>query len=48
MHLAFKQLGIVLDVLLERFPDLRLKDADAAVARGTAIRGPSSLPVQLR
>jgi cytochrome P450 len=48
MHLAFKQLGIVLDVLLERFPDLRLVDAEAAVARGTAIRGPSALPVRLR
>jgi len=48
MHLAFKQIGIALDVLLERFPNLQLTDPEAAVPRGTAIRGPSALPVRLR
>ena len=42
------QQNIVASEQMERFPDLRLVDAEAAVARGTSIRGPSALPVRLR
>ena len=45
MHLARKQLAVVLDVLLARLPDLRLTDIDAALPVGTILRGPEHLPV---
>jgi cytochrome P450 len=45
MHLARKQLAVVLDVLLERLPDLRLTDVSAAVPKGAVLRGPEQLPV---
>jgi cytochrome P450 len=45
LHLARRQLRVALDVLLERLPDLRLLDSDAAVPRGAILRGPASLPV---
>lgn len=46
MHLARKQLAVVLDVLLERLPDLRLTDEVAARPCGTMLRGPEALPVR--
>ena len=46
MHLARKQLAVVLDVLLERLPDLRLVDEQAARPCGTMLRGPESIPVR--
>ncbi len=45
MHLARKQLLVVLDVLLDRLPELALIDCDKAVPTGTVLRGPLSLPV---
>jgi cytochrome P450 len=46
MHLARRQLAVTLDVILERLPDLRLLDPEAAVPRGAILRGPTSLPVR--
>lgn len=46
MHLARKQLAVVLDVLLERLPDLQLIDEEAARPCGTMLRGPEKLPVR--
>jgi len=46
MHLARKQLAVVLDVLIERLPDLQLCDPSAAEPAGTVLRGPASLPVR--
>lgn len=46
MHLARKQLAVVLDVLLERLPDLRLVDEQAARPCGTMLRGPERIPVR--
>ncbi len=45
MHLARKQLAVVLDVLLERLPALTLTDEEAARPCGTMLRGPEVLPV---
>ena len=45
MHLARKQLAVVLDLLLERLPNLRLTDERAARPCGTMLRGPETLPV---
>ncbi len=46
MHLARKELVITLDVLCERFPTLRLLDAEAARPIGTVLRGPRTLRVE--
>jgi cytochrome P450 len=46
MHLARKQLAVVLDVLLARLPDLRLADEAAARPAGSVLRGPRRLPVR--
>ena len=46
MHLARKQLSVVLDVLLERLPELRLVDEQSARPCGTMLRGPETLPVE--
>lgn len=43
MHLARKQLAVVLDVLLERLPNLSLGDVAAAAPSGTVLRGPQTL-----
>ena len=45
MHLARQELRVALDVLVERLPDLRLLDLDAAQPRGTMLRGPTALQV---
>lgn len=45
MHLARKQLRVVLDVLVERLPRLALEDVDAARPTGTVLRGPRRLPI---
>ena len=44
MHLARRQLAVALDVLMERLPQLRLRDVDAAQPRGAILRGPERLP----
>lgn len=46
MHLARKQLAVVLDVLLERLPNLTLSDEGDARPCGTMLRGPETLPVR--
>jgi cytochrome P450 len=46
MHLARRQLAVALDVLLERFPDLRLANAGQAEPRGALLRGPARLDVR--
>ncbi|MEE4660291.1 MAG: cytochrome P450, partial [Halieaceae bacterium] len=46
MHLARKQLAVVLDVLIERLPGLQLSDPQAAQPSGTVLRGPVTLPVR--
>ncbi len=48
MHLARKELGIALDVLCERLPEMRLLDAAEAQPTGTVLRGPQTLRVALR
>lgn len=48
MHLARKEMLVALEVLLDRFPDLALLDAEAARPRGATVRGPAVLPVRLR
>lgn len=45
MHLARKELSLVLDVVLERLPDLRLLDVEAAQPAGAVMRGPLTFPV---
>jgi len=45
MHLARRQLSVVLDVLLERLPQLKLEDEPVARPCGTMLRGPEALPV---
>lgn len=45
MHLARKELALVLDVVLERLPNLKLLDAEAAQPVGAVMRGPRTLPV---
>lgn len=47
MHLARKQLRVVLDVLGERLPELRLIDPAASRPTGTMLRGPQRLAVAL-
>ncbi|MBW2160296.1 MAG: cytochrome P450 [Deltaproteobacteria bacterium] len=44
-HLARKELSLVLDVVLERLPNLVLLDPDASQPVGAIIRGPHTLPV---
>lgn len=48
MHLARKEMLVGLEALLERFPELRLLDADAAAPWGATVRGPRAIPVRLR
>jgi cytochrome P450 len=49
MHLAKKELSIALDVLIDRFPKLRLQgDPQASAPTGAIIRGPKTLPVALQ
>jgi cytochrome P450 len=45
MHLARKELALVLDVVLERLPNLKLLDPEAAQPVGAVMRGPRTLPV---
>jgi cytochrome P450 len=45
MHLARKELALVLDVVLERLPKMRLLDPDGAQPVGAVMRGPQTLPV---
>jgi cytochrome P450 len=47
LHLARKEIRSAAEVLLERFPDLRLLDEGSARPRGTTIRGPAHLRVAL-
>lgn len=44
-HLARRELLTALDTLLERLPNLRLLDADAALPRGGVLRHPTALHV---
>jgi cytochrome P450 len=44
-HLARKELALVLDVVLERLPNLVLLDPVASQPVGAIIRGPHTLPV---
>jgi cytochrome P450 len=48
MHLARKELRVALDVLCERFPDLRMLDAQASQPVGTVLRSPAELRVSTR
>ena len=48
MHLAREEMRVALDALAERFPGLRLLDADAALPTGAVLRAPERLPVALR
>ena len=45
MHLARKQLSLVLDVVLQRLPNLTLLDPEAAQPSGAVMRGPLTFPV---
>jgi cytochrome P450 len=45
MHLARKELALVLDVVLERLPNLKLLDPEAGQPVGAVMRGPRTLPV---
>ncbi len=45
MHIARKNMQVVLRVFLQRFPDLELADPDGAMPCGTFLRGPKSLAV---
>jgi cytochrome P450 len=45
MHLARKELALVLDVVLERLPNLKLLDPKAGRPVGAVMRGPQTLPV---
>ncbi|ASY64869.1 Plant-inducible protein PinF2, hypothetical-like, contributes to virulence [Sinorhizobium sojae CCBAU 05684] len=47
-HVARRTVGkIILPMLFDRFPDMRLPDPDAVVWRGFGFRGPINLPVIL-
>lgn len=46
MHLARHELRMALDVLVERLPNMQLMDHDAALPRGTMLRGPQALHVR--
>jgi cytochrome P450 len=48
MHLARKEMRVALDALAERFPGMRLLDAEAALPTGAVLRAPERLPVALR
>lgn len=43
MHLARKELGVTLDLLIERFPNLELMDVDSSKPCGTVFRSPQQL-----
>jgi cytochrome P450 len=43
MHLARKELGVTLDLLIERLPNLRLIDLESSKPCGTVFRGPQRL-----
>lgn len=43
MHLARKEMGVALDVLLQRLPQLNLIDTEKAKPRGAVLRGPQAL-----
>lgn len=45
-HLARREMEVVLGVVLERLPGLRLTEPDASRVEGTVLRGPTSLPVR--
>jgi len=48
LHLARLEMRVALEVLLERFPELRLDpDRPAPRIAGHAFRGPTTLPVRL-
>ncbi|MBC7147033.1 MAG: cytochrome P450 [Thioclava marina] len=47
-HIARRTVGkIILPLLFDRFPDMRLPDPDAVIWRGFGFRGPINLPVEL-
>ncbi|OWX99654.1 cytochrome [Thioclava sp. F1Mire-8] len=47
-HIARRTVGkIILPLLFDRFPDMRLHDPDAVIWRGFGFRGPINLPVEL-
>jgi len=47
-HIARRTVGkIILPLLFDRFPDIRLPDPDAVTWRGFGFRGPINLPVEL-
>ncbi|MFP6638857.1 MAG: cytochrome P450, partial [Myxococcota bacterium] len=46
MHLARKNMGVALQVLLERFSSLQLVDLEAALPRRTVLRCPKALHVR--
>jgi cytochrome P450 len=48
IHLARKEMRVTLDALTERFPRLRLLDAEAALPTGAVLRAPERLPVALQ
>lgn len=48
VHLARAQITAGVTALLDRFPSLRLTDPEAAQPCGTVMRGPRSLPAELR
>jgi len=48
MHLARKNLGVALEVLLRRMPELELTDLPAALPRRSVLRGPDALRVRRR
>ena len=45
-HLARREMEVVLGVVLDRLPGMKLVDPDAIEIEGTVMRGPKSLPVQ--
>jgi cytochrome P450 len=47
MHLARKELALVLDVAVERLPNLRLLTEQTARPVGAVMRGPATLPVAI-
>ncbi len=47
MHLARRNMQVALEVLIERLPEPRLLDAEAAKPRRTVLRSPAALRVEL-
>lgn len=47
MHLARKELALVLDVVAERMPEMRLLDRTASLPTGAVMRGPEKLPIAI-